>query len=187
MEIWKHVVGHENKYEVSNFGNVRTVTKKVSCHKKHMRTVHGKVMKLTLKSIGYYQVGISNNGVSKSALVHRLVAEAFIPNPLKKSQVNHKDGVKTNNNVDNLEWTTPQENTLHAYRSLGVNAWHKGNIGKNTPTAKSVIQMTLDGGVVKIWDCASDAVRECGFDSGCISRAARGIKPQHKGFRWLYG
>ena len=98
-ETWRDVVGYEDQYEVSSFGNVRR-----------------KIQNLKLNSSvhGYYNVSLSKNGECTTKLVHRLVAEAFLDNSECKEQVNHKDCNKLNNEINNLEWVTPQENITHA-------------------------------------------------------------------------
>ena len=98
-EIWKDIYGYEGKYQVSNYGRIRSV----------------KILKPCKSSFGYYRVGFSENGKIKSFSVHRLVALSFVPNPERKKEVNHMDGDKTNNRADNLEWVTQSENIQHAY------------------------------------------------------------------------
>lgn len=100
-ENWLSVKGYEGLYEVSNLGNVRRVG--------------GKVLSPKPGKLGYKIVALHMNGYAKKYLVHRLVAEAFIPNPEDKQYVNHKDGDKSNNVLSNLEWATPSENIHHAY------------------------------------------------------------------------
>lgn len=102
-EEWRKIKGYE-LYEVSNFGRVRS-NQKTECV----------ILKTSLKR-GYCGVTIYNEKGKIQISVHRLVAEAFIPNPENKPQVNHKDGNKQNNTVENLEWVTQSENALHAYR-----------------------------------------------------------------------
>lgn len=100
-EIWKPIEGYEN-YEVSNHGHVRNTKK------------DGRLMTACRVTHGYLAVSLSKDGKRRFRLLHRLVAEAFIPNPDGKPQVNHKDRVKTNNCIDNLEWVTCEENITHA-------------------------------------------------------------------------
>lgn len=109
-EVWKDVSGFEGKYQVSNFGRVKNS--------------NGHILSHGRKNNGYYHVGLSINGSIKYKLVHRLVAEAFIDNPHNHLCVNHIDGDKTNNNVNNLEWCTCKYNIRHAY-SNGLNNNHK--------------------------------------------------------------
>mgnify|MGYP003516325525 CR=1 FL=1 len=111
-EIWKELVGNRETYLISNFGNVKT---KPRNGRQHFIKSHP--IKIQTKENGYQRVVLSldKNG-SKYYYVHRLVAMLFIPNPNKLSFVNHKDGNKTNNCVDNLEWCTRSENEKHAWR-----------------------------------------------------------------------
>ena len=116
MEDWKPVVGFEGYYEVSDKGNIRSCDRHVRCSRgeKH-RPWKGKLLKSNPVARGYLALSLSKEGVVKRKYVHRMVAEAFIENPLKKEQVNHKDGVKLNNRVSNLELMTGHENMKHAY------------------------------------------------------------------------
>ena len=121
-EIWTDVEGYEGLYQVSNLGRVKTLSKKHWCasrttSKKWYYMAKEKVLKGQISNAGYRLVGLTKDLKCKVYSVHRLVAIAFIPNPNMKEQVNHKDGDKLNNNVDNLEWATRSENTIHALRS----------------------------------------------------------------------
>jgi hypothetical protein len=105
-EYWKKIKGYEDSYEVSNLGRIKSLIR------------NPEIILKPNKVRGYLQVGLFNgNSVQKKCLVHRLVAEAFLINPHRKPHVNHKDGNKANNLIDNLEWVTGQENMLHAYDS----------------------------------------------------------------------
>lgn len=110
IEIWKDVVGYEGIYQVSNLGNVKSLIGYNG--KKYIS--REKLLSKTLSTAGYYKVELFNKKERKSFRVHRLVAIAFIENPLNKEQVNHIDGNKLNNNVENLEWNTPKENVRHS-------------------------------------------------------------------------
>ena len=99
-EIWKDIPGYEGLYQVSNFGRVKSLRKAI-------------IMSIRINKKGYSTIGLSKNGVFNRKSIHRLVAEAFIPNPDNLPQVNHKDEVKTNNCVENLEWCDNYYNLMY--------------------------------------------------------------------------
>jgi len=105
-EIWKVVIGYEGLYQVSNFGNVKSLGNEFSRKER--------LLKPSLQSKGYFNVVLQKNGKRKTVLVHRLVAEHFIPNIKNKPQVNHINGIKTDNRAENLEWLSHRENLDHA-------------------------------------------------------------------------
>lgn len=116
MEIWKDVVGYEGYYEVSSYGRVRSVSRFVNTGILHSETKYhvGKILKLNLKKTGYLTADLSKNNRVKTLSVHRLVANAFIPHIEGKNVVNHKNLNKTDNRIENLEWVTYKENSVHA-------------------------------------------------------------------------
>lgn len=117
-EIWKDVSGYENLYQVSNLGRVRSLTRVVRC-KNGVKKSNGKILKNCFDN-NYYHVTLYKHGSRKMCLVHRLVATAFLKKIKGKEYINHKDGNKRNNNVNNLEWCTPSENAKHAFL-IGLN------------------------------------------------------------------
>ena len=108
-EEWRPILGYEGLYEVSNKARVRSI--KDNIYKLRSFPENAR--------LGYCQASLSNNGTSKHHFLHRLVAQAFIPNPDNKPCINHIDGIRNNNDLSNLEWVTHQENTIHAIEILG--------------------------------------------------------------------
>ena len=104
QEIWKPIDGYEGKYEVSNLGCVRSM-------------LSNKNLAFEKTDKGYFRVGLYKDGKTKKFRVHRLVASAFVPNPENFPEVNHKDGIKSNNAAHNLEWCSPCKNAIHAFKN----------------------------------------------------------------------
>lgn len=120
IEIWKDIKGYEGLYQVSNLGNVKSLERYVTAPQNGgKRLLKEKSLKQSISKTGYYVVALSKNHVAMTKKVHRLIAEAFIPNLLDKPHINHIDGNKLNNDIINLEWATHKENTQHAFR-IGI-------------------------------------------------------------------
>ena len=179
-EVWKPIKGYEGLYEVSNTGKVRSLDRQIEytfCGKKHLRTIRGTVLK-PKSNPEYHSVSLCKNGVTRTELVHRIVASAFIPNPNGLSEVNHIDENKANNSVENLEWCTRIENVRHG----------TGNARSAVTRSKPIAQYTLDGTLVKVYPSLSAVEREHGWSTSNISNAARGYgECKHPyGFDWQY-
>ena len=131
--MWKSVVGFEGLYEVSDSGSVVSC-ERITCDGKHLKRkeIHGGHF-----SNGYRFVCLRKDGVNRNCSIHRLVAEAFIPNPLNLTDVNHKDGNKQNNSVENLEWCTRSDNLKHAVKI--------GLVKNQCKITRSVIVKDSDG------------------------------------------
>lgn len=137
---------------------------------------------------GYLRVGLFNKkGNQKSVQVHRAIAMAFIPNPEHKPVVNHINGIKTDNRVENLEWMTISENTKHAYRVLGVkpNKTNLGKKGKLCLYAKK-IQQIKNGTIINEFYGASEAERKTGFNQMHIRDCCKKIRKTCGGYQWKY-
>ena len=183
-EIWKPIQDYEGYYEVSNFGNVRSVERYVSNHTGQV-LLKSCILKQGKNYKGYPIVYLSKEGRSKTILVHRLVAKAFVINRNNKPQVNHIDGNKENNMVSNLEWVNNSENQLHAYK-LGLN-YVTGRAGK---PKKKVLQINKGTGeVIAEYNSVADAARSVGCKSSSnISACCKNNKGRKTicGFAWKY-
>lgn len=175
-------------YSVSNLGRVRN-------------DITGKILKGTPHSMGYTQVTLCANGVKPvHPPIHILVGNLFIPNPQNLPQLNHKDEVKTNNRVDNLEWCTQAYNNRYGTKPERIS---KANSGKNNPMygtispmrgktgrkhhgSKKVIQYDLNtGDVIREYECISET-KKYGFTDACVSDVCNGKFKQHKGYGWKF-
>lgn len=172
MEIWKDISGYPD-YQVSNFGNVKS-------------NKTGKLLNPHITEQRYCIVNLYKNGVDRHFKVHRLVAFVFIENKFNKKTVNHKDGNKTNNNFENLEWCNHSENHLHAYRKLNRKAPSLGRKGKDAFRSVAVCQFDLSGNLIKIFDSQRIAAQELGISSGHISSVCKGKRKKTGGFVWRY-
>lgn len=185
MEEWKDVKGYENLYQVSNLGRVRSLGRK-----RKNRSYEPIILRLILKSTGYYAVSLHKNGVQKQMLVHRLVADAFCEREDWHDVIDHINTDTTDNRAENLRWTTTKGNVNNPIsakrRTEAVRKIYVGRYGSKHPKSKAVLQLTLDGEVVKRWPSASDAVRVGGFDSGGITHCCKGKIKYHKGYKWKY-
>ncbi|HAQ86535.1 MAG TPA: endonuclease [Pseudomonas sp.] len=173
-------------YEVSSEGRVRSKDRMVpqkACGRAagYERLLPGRLLKPFIsKSTGYLQVNFS--GKARHS-VHRLVALEFCEGHEDGRVVNHKSGDRADNRAANLEWVTPQENNLHAFRELGRAPTSLGKFSGEHPTSKAVIATDLLTGEQFYYESAMDAVRE-GFDSGAISNCCSGRLKKHKGRSW---
>lgn len=139
-------------------------------------------MSLIIDRKGYYAIMLRKNNKSIRYMSHRLVSAAFIPNPDNKPIVNHINGIKSDNRIENLEWVTLLENSAHAWKTgLFKN---RNFIGGNNPFAKKVYQFNLDREFVREWDSVADAQRSLNCHG--ISANCRGISKSSNGYIWSY-
>lgn len=163
MKKWKPIIGYEGKYEISTNGEVKSLKRKFQATEK--------ILKPAILKSGYYAVGLSKNGEVRTHLNHRLVAEAFIDNPYGKPQVNHIDEVKTNNNIENLEWVTNKENCNHGT--------------KNDWSFKPVIKKSKSGKILHTYAKLTN-VKQDGYSPSKVCLCCKGKRNHHKGFVWEY-
>ncbi len=177
-EIWKDIKGYEGLYMVSSLGKVKSLDHYVDVciyKKAYGKALHkGIDCRLWTDKDGYLIVNLSKDGVSRHKRVHRLVAEAFIPHVTGKVIVNHKNGIKSDNRVANLEWATTFENAFHANRILKVR--HKKGI--------AVRQYDLNGNFIAIYKSMSDAGKAIKRSSALISGCCKGKIDKAGGYRF---
>ncbi len=168
-EIWKKVEGFNDLYFVSNFGNV---------YSKYT----GKNLKPFINKNGYSTFILRKNNKNITIQAHRLVAQAFLPNPNNLPIVCHKVAISNGgtNHVDNLYWGTTQDNADDRTRD--------GNHAKavKEKICKSVIQMDLDGNFIQEYNSLTEAAKVVNGNVGNICKACKGIKKSYKGFKWTY-
>jgi hypothetical protein len=167
-EFWRDVMGYEGLYQISNLGRLRSLSRHGS------RTEQ--ILKRRIKHHGYDWARLSQNGIAKEFAVHRLVAIAFLDNPLDLPEVNHKDENKLNNRVNNLEWCTRIYN-------MNYGTARKRMADKNS---KAVIQKDLTGKNIKIWHSANEVQKQTGFLNGNISRCCNSKRKTAYGFKWEF-
>lgn len=175
-EIWRPVVGYEINYEVSDVGNVRNI---------HT----GNLLKGFIAHNGYRRIELFFNGVKKKHPVHRLVANSFIGlPPTDKHQINHKNGLKTDNRVENIEWCTGSENRKHAY-STGLSVPTFGAYrekGSDSLCARPLYIMDLNGNTIRSYGSVVDASIDLNLNRHSIARACREERKTFSGFKWKY-
>lgn len=183
IEVWREIKGYEGLYEVSNLGRVRSLR-----HQHGYRRKVPKILKPGKKKSGYLYVNLCKNGKVTSKYVHRLVAEAFIENPLNLPQINHIDENKTNNVVfldengnfvpekSNLEWISQKDNVRYG---TGIERRAKAQ-------SRRVLQFNLDGNLIREWISLMEVSRQTGWSQGAISECCRGEYKTSHGYVWRY-
>jgi len=187
------VVGSEIYYSISDLGNVHSNERIIEYKYKtrsgiiiKRRLKKAKNLKTHINKVGYYTTDFQVQGVKYTVAVHRLIAEAFISNPENKPTVNHKDGNKLNNNIDNLEWNTYSENNQHAVNNgLRKSPWI-GIIGKDNPKSKPVIQSSKKGIKINEFANAREAQRKTGISYKHISCCCLGKRATTGGYMWEF-
>lgn len=186
-EIWKAIKDYEGLYEISNLGRIKSL-KRIE---KFYHNNNDKILIRSKCSNGYLKIVLSKNNLHKNYMIHRLVAEAFIPNPENKPTVNHKDGNKQNNCVDNLEWATYSENIQHAY-NLGLNYSSdklKGRAGKLSKMSKSVYQIDRNKNkILNQYYSVREAERQTKIKAQSICNCCNNKKSCKTagGYKWCY-
>lgn len=189
MEIWKPIQQNEN-YLISNLGNVKTKEKPCK-HSRHKGVICTRKERQIFPAInnGYKSFSISTNGGNKRYLLHRIIAETFIPNPENKPCVNHINGIKTDNRLENLEWVTHKENSQHAFKT-GLNFPRygmKGKIASLNKKSKKINQIDIKTNfIIKTFDSIHCVKRELNYSQSNICNCANGKRNSAYGYKWEY-
>ena len=169
IEIWKDIKDWEGLYQVSNLARVRSVERVVQFGNQK-RLVKSQILKQTLTKNGYLSVMLCNGKITKRCYIHRLVAEAFKPNPYNKPEIDHINRIKTDNRIENLRWVDRPEQLENR------------DISKYT---KPVIQLTLNNEFVNKFDSISEASRQTGINDESIRQCYHGKRKSAGGYRWI--
>jgi hypothetical protein len=181
-ETWKDIAEYNGEYQVSSLGKVKSVKNNL-------------VLKHWLSTRGYGVVHLWTGGEVKKCLVHRLVANVFIPNPESKPYIDHINTVKTDNRVENLRWVTSKENsnnklTIEKLRRASLGDRNAktmtGKFGRLSPVSIPVVRLSFNFDFVDEFECAREAMRKTGIDCCSITNCCRGKRKSAGGFIWMY-
>lgn len=183
IEVWKDVVGFEN-YKISNQGRIKNTV----FNNRHCSFQRERILKPSKNGRGYFFVYVSNNGKTKMKTIHRLVAETFLPNFENLPCVNHIDGNKENNTLENLEWCTFSHNIMHSYK-LGLqkpSEKQKKAIAEwdRIHHKKPIYQLTMSGEVIKYWGSLKEASEALNISMGAISQCVNNRSKSAGGYKW---
>jgi hypothetical protein len=162
IEIWRDIKGYEGLYQISNLGRVKSLY-----FKKEL------ILKPSINSKGYCSIVLYNNS-KRTVTVHSLVAKTFLDNPNNLPMVNHKDEIKTNNKVDNLEWCDVRYNNNYGNRNIKIRDSH----------SKAIVGININNNLIEYIFSSSVEANKNGFSGSCIRKCCRNERQTHKGYYW---
>lgn len=174
-EIWKDIKDYNGLYQISNLGRVKSLG--------NSATRKEKIRKLKTDKKGYYIINLFKNGKTKNYRVHRLVAEAFIPNPENKPEIDHINTIRCDNRVENLRWVTPKENKNNP---LTIDKMKTSQLGSKHWKSKPIIQYSMNGDIVNIWESSMIIERTNGWANSHIWSACRDNNKTAYNHKWRY-
>ena len=174
MEQWKAISGYEGRYEVCDLGRVKSIN--------YNRTGTEKILKPMKTPCGYLLVSLYKDGQRKTITVHRLVATAFISNPRNLETINHKDEVKTNNTVGNLEWMSVKDNNNYGTRNKRLSETQINDKNKS----KAVQMFDRQGNLLETFPSTHEAERITGIAQQSISQCCKEKRKSAGGYVWKY-
>lgn len=172
QEIWKDIIGYEGFYQVSNLTTVRSLNRKIP-HGERFVNLKSKILKPKKDTKGYWQVTLCKDKNQNHKLVHRLFAMAFIPNPENKPQINHINGIKSDNRLENLEWCTGTENMQHVIIN-NLKEIHKGESHYKSRLSNSEVEVIRSGKFKQ-----KDLAIQFGMHKTTISKIATNVNWKH--------
>jgi hypothetical protein len=192
QEEWRDITGYEGKYQVSNLGRVKSLSRITKNGSTEYRRKE-KILKLHLDKKGYLRTRIYGDDIKGITVkIHRLVADTFIPNPNNLPTVNHLDEIKNNNFVENLEWCSYRENNTYGtatQRRIENTDWNKVSKNKTKPNFNAripILQFDLSGKLIKEWDSGTEIKNKLGFSSGNIASCCNGKYKTAYKHKWCY-
>ena len=182
-EVWKDIKGYEGLYQVSNYGRIKSLKRKVYAGRGKMRWQYEKILSENkTNGNGYKIVSLNKEGKSKNKYIHRLVAENFLKNPNNYKYINHKDQNTLNNNVENLEFCTAQYNCTYNNAHIKRGLKFRNNLSNS----KKIYQLDEENNIIKEYPSSAEAGRQLGVTESSISACLRGLQKHSAGYKWKY-
>lgn len=182
-EIWKDIPGYVGIYQVSNYGRIKSLSRLIYRKNGQISKTQGKILSPGIDKYGYYIVVLCN-GKKETKTVHRIVALAFINNPNNLPEIDHKDGNRKNNKVENLRWVTRKENANNPISKLRYS--HAAKQIKNYKYLMQSVRQIKDGKVIAEYESMREAERQTNIAHSSIKKAINGKLKNAGGFQWEY-
>lgn len=181
-EEWRFIHESNNAFMVSSFGRVASMSREIKCYNASKTKTAPKLLKPQANWGGYLRIRLIARPYDKTKLVHRLVAEQFIPNPNNYPYIDHLDGNKSNNKASNLKWCTRSMNMMNPITRIRNSNARKG---KTTSNARPIIQIK-DGVVINTFQSVAEAANKYNLSTGTLCDCCKNQNHTYKGYNWMY-